>query len=264
MEMRKTLLLILLLTITGVLAQPGERPPMNIPQVAEPERQASTGEVFTITLVEYDRDGPGSHAPYFFPKALSHLVAFIQKSPEMDVDVRWNQLSLDSPGSSLWETSLLYLTGSSGSVRISDKGKEKLGQFLSTGGLLFAEEIFPSMSGPTPPSQGLSALGGVFEGQLKALIRDPLVLGDEGQKWKKVQDSHPLYGKPFRFPDGPPRGGALRGRIANLAVLELQGRAAVIFSNLNISSYWGDAQAGKRVRGLQFGANLIAFAMDQM
>ena len=58
-------------------------------------------------------------------------------------------------------------------------------------------------------------------------------------------------------------GGAPGGSVARLEMLTLRGRAAAIFSDLNISWYWGDAFAVSRDRGLQFGANLIVFAMAQ-
>jgi len=37
----------------------------------------------------------------------------------------------------------------------------------------------------------------------------------------------------------------------------------VIFSDLNISWYWGAPLADSRDRGLQFGCNLIIYAMTQ-
>ena len=257
------LLSVLLLSTGGTWAQSGERPPTHVPRVAEPERPANGGEVFTITLVEYGRDGPGSHAPCFYPEALSRLVAFAQKATKMDANLQWNQLPLDHPGPGLWQTSLLYLTGSTGNIHISDRGKEKLGTFLRSGGLLFAEEICPSMSGGPSASRALGVAKGTFERQLKALIGDPLVLGDQGQSWKKLRPSHPLCRSFYAFPNGAPRGGTPGGSREILETLEVQGRAAVIFSNMNISWYWGNEQVKRRERGLQFGTNLIVFAMRQ-
>jgi hypothetical protein len=37
----------------------------------------------------------------------------------------------------------------------------------------------------------------------------------------------------------------------------------VIFSDLNISMHWADLEAESRERSLQFGTNLIVFAMTQ-
>ena len=57
--------------------------------------------------------------------------------------------------------------------------------------------------------------------------------------------------------------GATGGNVFDLEMLELRGRVAVVFSDLNLSWYWGDPMADARERGLQFGVNLIVFALTQ-
>ena len=61
----------------------------------------------------------------------------------------------------------------------------------------------------------------------------------------------------------PPMGGAPSGNVFDLEMLEVRGRVAVVFSDLNISWYWGDQNAEGRERGLQFGVNLIVYALTQ-
>ena len=46
-------------------------------------------------------------------------------------------------------------------------------------------------------------------------------------------------------------------------MLELRGRVAAVFSDLNISWYWGDPAVDARERALQFGVNLMVFALTQ-
>jgi hypothetical protein len=46
-------------------------------------------------------------------------------------------------------------------------------------------------------------------------------------------------------------------------MLEYRGRVAVVFSDLNISYAWGVPEAIGRTRALQFGANLVIFALAQ-
>ena len=59
-------------------------------------------------------------------------------------------------------------------------------------------------------------------------------------------------------------GGAPGGNVFDLEMLELRGRVVVVFSDLNISWYWGDNYAdAERERGLQFGVNLIVYALTQ-
>jgi hypothetical protein len=57
--------------------------------------------------------------------------------------------------------------------------------------------------------------------------------------------------------------GAHHGNVFALEGLELRGRLAVIFSDLNISYFWGNLYADGRDRSLQFGSNLIVFALTQ-
>jgi hypothetical protein len=94
-------------------------------------------------------------------------------------------------------------------------------------------------------------------------MRDQKVLGTDGSRWQRVVKDHPLYFSFYDFGDGPPRGGAPGGNVFDLEMLEIRGRVAVVFSDLNISWYWGDPQADARERGLQFGVNLIIFALTQ-
>ena len=51
--------------------------------------------------------------------------------------------------------------------------------------------------------------------------------------------------------------------VFDLEMLQVRGRVAVIFSDLNISRFWGNVEDGSRLRGLQFGANLIVSALTQ-
>tara|TARA_B100000959_G_scaffold281151_1_gene344573 strand:+ start:976 stop:1302 length:327 start_codon:yes stop_codon:yes gene_type:complete len=55
-------------------------------------------------------------------------------------------------------------------------------------------------------------------------------------------------------------------RLRQLTALEqlvYRGRVAVIFSDLNISYAWSASEALGRQRSLQFGANLVIFALAQ-
>ena len=105
--------------------------------------------------------------------------------------------------------------------------------------------------------------GTLFDRQFKDLMQNPLVLGSDGAKWQRIAKTHPLYYSFFDFEDGPPMGGASGGNVFDLEMLELRGRIAVVFSDLNISWYWGDPFADARERGLQFGVNLIVYALTQ-
>jgi hypothetical protein len=83
-----------------------------------------------------------------------------------------------------------------------------------------------------------------------------------------VPKSHALFRSFFQFHDGPPLSGTVGGRSAvarvqELEMLEYRGRVAVVFSDLNISFAWSVSEAVGRRRALQFGTNLVIFALAQ-
>ena len=86
---------------------------------------------------------------------------------------------------------------------------------------------------------------------------------NDGARWRKLPKSDPLYSAYFDFSDGPPLSGTSRGNVFALEAIELKGRIAVIFSDLNISWFWGSRDAEGRDRSLQFGTNLLVYALAQ-
>ena len=89
--------------------------------------------------------------------------------------------------------------------------------------------------------------------QLKSLVADPLVLGDAGARWRKIPKDHPLYHCYFEFPDGPPLTGAPGRDIVDLEMLEVHGRVAVIFSDLNLTWSWANQEVRYGPNSLRLG-----------
>ena len=247
-------LLLALLLGTPALAQ-DERPPVSIPQ---PERQRVTptpGGPLTIVQVNYrnavkERD--------YLPQAVLELVTFTRVSTQLEVPLHSRVLTLDDPR--IADALMLYMTGFDCVMRISDSEKKGLAHYLRSGGLLFAEDILP-LETNFRTSAGVA--GTPFDRQFKALIRDPQVLGIDGRHWRKLPKNDPLYSTYFDFPDGPPLSGTNRGNVFALEAIELKGRVAVIFSDLNISWFWASRDAEGRNRSLQFGTNLLIYALAQ-
>ena len=250
---RASLLLTLLLGIPA-LAQ-DERPPISIPQ---PERQRVTptpGGPLTIVQVSYreavkERD--------YLSLAVQELVTFTRISTQLEVPLHSRTLTLDDP--KIADALMLYMTGFDCVMLMSDREKKGLGRYLRRGGLLFAEDILP-LEVNFRRSAGVA--GTPFDRQFKALLKDPQVLGSKGGHWRKLPKSDPLYSAYFDFPDGPPLSGTNRGNVFALEAIELKGRIAVIFSDLNISWFWGNLDAEGRNRSLQFGTNLLICALAQ-
>ena len=250
------LLLALLLAIP-TLAQ-DERPPVSIPQ---PKRQRSTptpDSTSTIVQVEYnyaikDRD--------YLLSAPEELVRFIRAETELEVSLSWRILTLHDR--SIMDALMLYMTGCDGEMRITQPEKKNLAQYLQNGGLLFAEDILPLGANLRRSRGGAGIAGTAFDQQFKTLLKDPQVLGSKGKDWHKLPKNDPLYSAYFDFSDGPPLSGISQGNVSALEAIEIKGRTAVIFSDLNISWFWASHNAPGRNRSLQFGTNLVVFALIQ-
>ena len=251
---RRASLPLALLLAAPALAQ-DERPPVSIPQ---PERQRVTptvGAPLTIVQVSYknavkERD--------YLSQAVQELVSFTRISTQLEVPLHSRFLTLDDPG--IADALMLYMTGFDCVMQISDREKKGLAHYLRRGGLLFAEDILPL---ETNLRRTAGVAGTPFDRQFKALLKDPQVLGSAGGHWRKLPKNDPLYSAYFDFPDGPPLSGTNRGNVFALEAIELKGRTVVIFSDLNISWFWGNFDAEGRNRSLQFGTNLLVHALAQ-
>ncbi len=248
--------LLALLLATLALAQ-DERPPISIPQ---PERQLATpapaaGSPLTLVQVSYDN---AIKERDYLSLAVQELVTFTRISTQLEVPLHSRTLALNDP--KIADALMLYMTGFDCVMQISDSEKKGLAHYLRRGGLLFAEDILP-LEANVRGDAGVA--GTPFDRQFKALLKDPQVLGNDGARWRKLPKSDPLYSAYFDFPDGPPLSGTNRGNVFALEAIELKGRIAVIFSDLNISWFWGNRDAEGRNRSLQFGTNLVVFAMIQ-
>ncbi|MGY8826011.1 MAG: DUF4159 domain-containing protein [Candidatus Latescibacterota bacterium] len=234
-----------------------ERPELSVPEPTRKSKKTSPSGPFIITVVDYNdaikqRD--------YLGQAVPELVAFMSKAVKLKAEIGSNKRKLYDPR--IAESILLYMTGYDATIRLNDTEKKALGDYLKGGGLLYTEDIIPLSDGNTSgPSISAGRMGTPFDRQLKALIQDPLVLGRQGRAWNRVPKTHPLFTSYFEFLDGPPLSGAPNGDVTYLETIEIKGRTAVIFSDLNISWFWANADAEGRDRSLQFGTNLVVFAL---
>ncbi len=246
----------LALAVATPLCAQDERPDLSVPEPARASGPAPTGP-FYITAVEYNdavkqRD--------YLGLALPELIDFLSKEVQLEARILWNSQTLYSQR--LSDATLLYMTGHDAVVRLNDDEKRALGQYLRKGGLLYAEDVAPlSDNFEARRPEGVGRIGTPFDRQLKALIQDPLVLGSQGRNWKRLPKHHPIYTAYFPFLDGPPLSGVPNGDVRDLEAIEIRGRTAVIFSDLNISWLWANIKAEGRERNLQFGVNLVVFAL---
>ncbi|MCC7264698.1 MAG: DUF4159 domain-containing protein [Candidatus Latescibacteria bacterium] len=248
----------IVLLVAGAVRAQDDRPKFSVPEPRAAERRPTPA--LTLTELQYQLTNQEDR----FSTAVPELARFfkgVSAARKLETELNTNQLTADNPR--LKQATLVYMTGNQALLQLSDAEKQGLGEYLRAGGLLYAEDIriIGVEGGLAGREAGVE--GTPFDRQFKALLRDPLVLGENGGRWEKMPKNHPLFAACFDFADGPPRGGAPGGNVTELEMLSLRGRVAVIFSDLNISWYWGDPLAEARERGLQFGANLIVFALTQ-
>jgi len=227
--------------------------------IQDPENKQAIKGFFNMTVIDYDLANKSTDR---FPTAVEELMRYMRDHTNIKARIAGTTVELSDP--SIMDAPYLYMTGGASVVmQISDTEKSNLGDYLRAGGFLYAEDIRQSdaTDGLTNKSAGVE--GSPYDRQFKALVKDPKVLGSDGDKWQKIPKTHSLYYSFYDFPDGPPMGGAQGGNVFDLEMLELRGRVAVVFSDLNISWYWGDPLSDAKERGLQFGVNLIVFALTQ-
>ena len=226
--------------------------------IQDPDNKRNIKGFFNMTVVDYDLADKSVDR---FPTAVEELMRYIRDHSRVNARIEGTTLRLSDP--SVMKAPFIYLTGNSAVFQFTNTEKENLGEYLKNGGFLFAEEIRQAHPENGLDGRNAGVQGTLFDRQFKALMEDPKVLGSDGSKWQKIQKDHDLYYSFFDFEDGPPMGGAPGGNVFDLEMLELRGRVAVVFSDLNISWYWGDPNADARERGLQFGVNLIVYALTQ-
>lgn len=238
-----------ILCAVPLFAEEDTRPDLG---VREPVR-TTRAQTFVVASLLYKKAEDGIDR---FPFALPGLIQFVDKKTELNVRLRGEDRTLRQ----LDGITLLYMSGNNAQLRIDAEERQSLGQFLQSGGLLFAEDIRPRELGRFRFGDAGRA-GTPFDQQFKALMKDPLVLGIAGGRWQTMPRDHALYSSFFALPDGPPPGASRASTITDLEMLEQRGRVVVIFSDLNLTYYWSDPLAQGREPSLQFGVNLLVFAM---
>ena len=226
--------------------------------IPDPENKRNIKGYFNMTIIDYDVANKNTDR---FPTAAEELMRYMRDHTKINARIEGTTLEFSDPR--ILDAPFLYMTGNDAVLQISDTEKKNLGDYLKAGGFLFAEEIRQSEADTGLDGKEAGVSGTPFDRQFKALMKEPLVLGSDGSKWQKVPKTHPLYYSFWDFPDGPPMGGAPGGNVFDLEMLELRGRVAVVFSDINVSWYWGDPLADARERGLQFGVNMIVYALTQ-
>jgi len=225
------------------------------------ESRARKEKAFAITTVTYRFQDPKRDV---YPKAVPNLMRYLGEHSKLRVKLHGRTIKLTDPA--LFRAPFIYITGYDCRMKLSDAEIANLGKYLRNGGFLFADDIAPdvdrngNLGGKRPnPQRGLR--GTAFDQQMKAILEK--ALGPDA-KFFAIPRDHALFQSFYDFDKGPPLGGTPWANMMYLLEgIEIGGRLAVVFSDLNISWYWGGEHVLNREPGLQFGVNLIVYALTQ-
>jgi hypothetical protein len=191
----------------------------------------------TVARLRY---GPGDW--YANPTSLPNLLRFLRDELGFPTADREAVVRATDPG--LDRYPLLYLTGH-GEIRLTEEEVAALRQYLTSGGLLHADDNF-----------------GIDETLRREIARifpdEPLV---------ELPVDHPIYRVAFRFPEGIPKVHEHAGGPPRAFGVFHDGRLVIFYSfNTDLGDGWedpdvhGDPEAVRR-RALEMGANVFAYAL---
>ena len=242
------------------------RPDLKAIIIPDFENKRNTKGFFTMTVLDYE--GASEEGDPFF-EAVENLMGYMRANTRINARLQgeWRRLT----NADLFKVPLLYLRGWDAKSALSEQEKRNLGFYLKKEGCLFAETPTPAhfiepMNKPSTQADAADS-----KRYFKALINDPLVMGPSingGEaKWVKVPQNHKLYHSFFDQNVDFVVDGVWSGLASGLEMLVWQGRVVAIFSDRNISRYWGnplkETLTSNHKRGLQFGVNLIVFVLTQ-
>ena len=221
--------------------------------ITNPEDKKAITGYFNMTLVRFNYQDPKVDT---FPLAIPNLLRYMNDQTKIKTSIKGQIIELSDPA--LSSAPFIYMTGSECIVSLSPVEVENLGNYLRSGGFLYIEDISKSPKPGASPSGGIK--GTTFDQQAKFVLGEAL---GRDCRFFRIPKAHPVFHSFYDFDDGPPLGGASGGNVNYLEGIDIRGRLAVVFSDVNISWYWGDSEATGRERGLQFGVNLIVHALTQ-
>ncbi|MGH7564368.1 MAG: DUF4159 domain-containing protein [Gemmatimonadota bacterium] len=198
------------------------------------------GRPETALTVARLRYGPGDW--YANPTSLPNLLRFVRE--ELGFPVAGREAVVQATDPELDRYPLLYLTGH-GEIRLSDEEVAALRRYLTSGGMLHADDNF-----------------GIDESLRREISRifpdEPLV---------ELPVDHPIYRIAFAFPDGLPKIHEHSGGPPHGYGVFHDGRLVVYYTfNTDLGDGWEDPDvhgdpAAVRRQALEMGANVIAYAL---
>lgn len=179
---------------------------------------------------------------YWGSSAIPNFLKFVRDNTDYPVDTMERVVSIMDPD--LFKYPFLYATGH-GAISFSEEEKERLREYLSSGGFLFVND-----------SYGMESH---FKKELNLLFPEREIV--------ELPFEHPIYHSFYDFPNGPPKIHEHDDKPPRGYSVLLNGRAVVYFLvESDIGDGWEDPQVHndpeeKRTQALKMGLNILTYAL---
>lgn len=182
---------------------------------------------------------------YNDPSALKNLIRFVNETFPATISERYQDVELGSM--ELKKYPFAFLTGH-GIIEVNSVEIENLREYLQNGGFLYIDDDY--------------GLNDAVQQLMKRVFPN--------EDWVELPFSHPIYQKPYAFPNGVPKVHEHDNKAPQGFGLFFEGRLVAFYTfESNPSDGWADPDihqtpASLREKALQFGANLLIFALTQV
>jgi hypothetical protein len=206
------------------------------------DRQESANQnpsAFTIARLKYAGGGDW----YWGSSAIPNMLDFLKENT--NIPVKHEEVRVSLMDEELFSYPFLYLTGH-GNIRFTDRELERLKNYLTHGGFLFANDSY--------------GLKDAFFREVKRLFPD--------QEIVELPFSHGIYNCFYRFPNGLPKIHKHDEKPPQGFGVFHQGRLVIFFVyESDIGDGWEDPQVHndppeKREAALKMGVNIITWALS--
>lgn len=206
---------------------------LSIPVFAQP------GD-FRMARVKYS----GGSDWYNDQSADINLLKFLKANTNLKVNPEYRFADLATED--IFSYPFLFMTGH-GNIALTDQEINNLRKYLENGGFLYVDDDYGFDKG--------------FRREIKRVF--------PGQELREIPFNHKIYNMKYRFPDGPPKTHKHDEKPPQGFGLFIGERMVLYYTyESNPSDGWADAEVHndpeeKRIEALQFGTNIVLFALTQ-
>lgn len=180
---------------------------------------------------------------YNDPSSEVNLLKFVAQNTTIQVEPKYEFVDIKSDNLFLYP--MVFMTGH-GSIDFSGEDGKKLRSYLENGGFLYVDDDY--------------GMDEYFKKEIKKIFPDA--------ELKDVPLSHPIFNIKYSFPKGVPKIHEHDDKNPQTKGIFLNGRLCLVYTiESNPSDGWADAEVHsdnpeKRLASLQFGTNLILYALS--